>query len=97
MGFSGAGAPDKDCIALGVEEGSGGEFANLPFIDRSVGEDELVEILEDRELGPADAVADRAGLPMGAFGPDQTGDERIISSRRARPLPATSSKLARMP
>ena len=68
---------DEDRIALGVEEGAGGEFANLPFIDRRVGEDELVEIFEDRELGSADAVADRAGLPVGAFGPDQAGDERI--------------------
>ena len=68
MGFSGAGSADEDYIALGVEEGSGGEFANLPFIDRSIGEDKLVEILEDRELGSADAIADRAGLPVGAFG-----------------------------
>jgi hypothetical protein len=49
----------------------------LPFIDRRIGEDELVDILQDWELGSADAVADRAGLPMGAFGPDQAGDERI--------------------
>src|SRR5260370_30802501 len=28
-------------------------------------------------LGSADAVADRACLPVGAFRPDQTGDERI--------------------
>ena len=49
----------------------------MPFIDRRVGEDELVDILQNRELGSADAVADRAGLPVGAFGPDQAGDERI--------------------
>ena len=73
MGFSGAGAADEDRIAFGVEEGAGGEFAYLPFIDRSIGEDELVEIFEDRELGSADAVADRAGLPVGAFGSDQAG------------------------
>src|SRR5258708_15593757 len=77
MGFSGAGAADEDRIALGIEEGAGSELANLPFIDRRIREDELVDILEDRELGSADAVADRAGLPVGAFGPDQAGDERI--------------------
>src|SRR5208282_1985066 len=77
MGFAGAGAADKDRIALGVEEGAGGEFTNLSFIDRRIGEDERVDIFEDRELGSADAVADRAGLPVGAFGPDQAGDERI--------------------
>ena len=69
--------PDEDRIAFGVEEGAGGEFAYLPFIDRSIGEDELVEIFEDRELGSADAVADRAGLPVGAFGSDQAGDEWV--------------------
>ena len=77
MGFAGAGAADEDRVAFGVEEGAGGEFANLAFIDRRVGEDELVEVLENRELGSADAIADRAGLPVGAFGPDQAGDERI--------------------
>src|SRR5258708_33983820 len=77
MGFSGAGAADEDRIALGVEEGAGGELANLPFIDRRIGEDELVDVLEDRELGSADAIADRAGLPVGAFGSDQAGGERL--------------------
>src|SRR5260370_8529085 len=77
MGFSGEGAADEDRIALGVEEGAGGELANLPFIDRRIGEDELVDVLEDRELGSADAIADRAGLPVGAYGSDQAGDERI--------------------
>jgi hypothetical protein len=77
MGFAGSGAADKDRIALGVEEGAGGEFTNLPLIDRRIGEDERVEIFEDRELGSADTIADRAGLPVGAFGPDQAGDERI--------------------
>jgi hypothetical protein len=49
MGFAGAGSADEDRIALGVEEGAGGEFANLSFIDRRIGEDELVEIFEDGE------------------------------------------------
>src|SRR6478672_10169535 len=97
MGFAGAGAPDEDRIALGVEEGAGGEFANLSFIDRRIGEDKLVEIFEDGELGTADAVADRACLPVGAFGSDQTGDQRINLIAPGKALPATSSKLARMP
>src|SRR5674476_845046 len=77
MRLAGAGAADKDRIALGVQEGASGEFANLPFIDRRIGKDELVQIFEDRELGSADAIADRAGLPVRAFGPDQAGDEGI--------------------
>jgi len=77
MGLTGAGSADKDRVTLGIQEGAGGEFTDPPFIDRRIGEDELVDILEDRELGAADTVADRAGLPVGAIGPDQAGDEWI--------------------
>ena len=59
MGFAGAGAADEDCIALSVQEGAGGEFANLPFIDRRIGEGEGVDIFEDRELGSSDTIAYR--------------------------------------
>src|SRR6201989_2674702 len=72
-----AGAADEDCIALSVQEGAGGEFANLPFIDRRIGEGERCDIFEDRELGSSDTIAYRAGLAVGAFGPDQAGDEGI--------------------
>ncbi len=67
MGFAGAGAADEDSIALGIEEDPGGEFAQLALVDRGFGEDERVEVFEDRELGSADAVADRAGLTVCAF------------------------------
>ena len=86
MGFAGAGSADEDCVALGVQEGAGGEFTNLSFIDWRIGEDERVDIFEDRELGPADTIADRAGLPVGAFGPDQAGDERIDLIAPGKPL-----------
>src|SRR5258708_39037414 len=77
MGFASAGAADEDRVALGVEEAAGGEFTHESFIDRRVRGDELVDILENRELGSADTIADRAGLPVGAFGPAQAGDQRI--------------------
>jgi hypothetical protein len=67
MCFSGAGAANEDRIALGVQEGAGGELANLSFIDRRIGEGERIDVFEDRELGSADAIADRAGLPVGAL------------------------------
>src|SRR5713226_6960248 len=84
MGFAGAGAADEDRVTLGVEEAAGGEFTNQSFIDRRVREDKLVDILEDRELGAANTIADRAGLPVGALGADQTGDQRIdlIAARK---------------
>src|SRR5271168_1202105 len=72
MGFARACAADEDRVAFGVEEGAGGEFANLHFIDRRIREDELVDVLEDRELRADDPIADRASLPVGALGADQT-------------------------
>src|SRR6476661_433365 len=38
---------------------------------------EGADIFEDRELGSPDTIAYRAGLAVGAFGPDQAGDEGI--------------------
>jgi hypothetical protein len=58
MGLSGARATDEYGIALGVQEYAGGQFANLTLVDRRVGEHELIEVLEHRELGAADAIAD---------------------------------------
>jgi hypothetical protein len=68
MSLSSAGAADEDSVALGVEESAGGEFAQLALVDRGLGEDERIEVFEDWELGPADAIADRPGLTMCAFG-----------------------------
>jgi hypothetical protein len=86
MGFAGTSAADEDRVALGVEERSGGQFANLPLVDRRVGEYEFVQVLEHRELGAADTIADRAGLPVRALGPDQTGNERIDLIAPRQPL-----------
>src|SRR5271163_1152424 len=86
MGFAGAGAADEDSIALSVEEGTGGEFAQLALVDRRLGEDERVEIFEDRELGTADPIANGAGLPVRAFGPDQAGDEGVDLGATGEPL-----------
>jgi hypothetical protein len=77
MGFAGARAADKDSAALGIKKRAGREFAHLALVDRRVGKDEFVQILQHREFGSADTVADRAGLPVCAFGPDEAGDERI--------------------
>ncbi|WYJ44347.1 hypothetical protein HAP54_000023275 [Bradyrhizobium sp. 2S1] len=69
--------PMKIALRLASRKPAGGEFTHQSFIDRRVREDELVDVLENRELGSADTIADRAGLPVGAFGPDQAGDQRI--------------------
>ena len=38
MGFADTGAADEDSVALGIQEGAGGEFANQALIDGRVGE-----------------------------------------------------------
>jgi hypothetical protein len=57
MGFAGASAADEDGVAFGIQEGAGGEFADQPFIDRGVGKDKRIEVLEQRELGAGEATA----------------------------------------
>src|ERR1700691_1988956 len=97
VGFARARAADEDRVALGVEEGAGGEFANLALIDWSVREDELVDVLEHRKLRAGDAVADRARLPVGALGADQAGDQRIEFVAPGKTLASDLVELARMP
>src|ERR1700728_1021981 len=77
MVFAVSGSADKDYVALCIEEGAGGQFAHLAFVDRRVGEDELIQVFQHRELGTADAIADRSCLTMRAFRPDQAGDKWI--------------------
>ena len=73
--------PMKIALRLAFRECAGGEFTNLPFIDWRIGEDERVDIFEDWERGPADAIGDRAGLAVRAFRADQAGDEEIDGGR----------------
>jgi hypothetical protein len=96
MCFSGAGAANEDRIALGVQEGAGGELANLSFIDRRIGEGKRIDVFEDRELGSADEIADRAGLPVGAFGPDQASDESIDLIPPGKTMPVQNLKISAM-
>src|SRR6266481_3225996 len=77
MGFAGARPADEDGVALGIQESAGSEFAQLALIDRRVGEEEAVEILQYGELRTTDAVADGSRLPVGALCPDQAGEEGI--------------------
>ncbi len=44
-------AADKNCVAFGIEERAGCEFAHLALVNHRVAKDELVQVLQDRELG----------------------------------------------
>src|ERR1700722_6457296 len=86
MGLSRAGPADQDQIALSVDEVAGGEFANLPFVDRRALEDESLEVLQHGESGAADAIVDRTGLTMGQPGADEPPEERIEFIAPRQPL-----------
>jgi hypothetical protein len=77
MRLAAAGAANENRVALGVEKAAAGELAHLAFIDRRIGEDEFIEILEHREFSRAHPIADRPRLSVRAFRPDQAGDGRI--------------------
>jgi hypothetical protein len=51
MGLAGAGSTDEDGVAPCVQDGAGGELTNFPLVDRSVGKDEAIGVLENWELG----------------------------------------------
>lgn len=67
-GFAGASAANEDRVAFGNQEGAGGELADQALVDRGVSKNELVEVLEDRELGPCGAIADEASLTVRSLG-----------------------------
>ena len=67
----------KIALRLASRKAPEASSSNLPFVYRRVREDELVDVLERRELRAGDPAADRACLPVGALGADQAGDQRI--------------------
>ena len=69
--------PMKIALRLASRKAPVASSRTCPSSTGCIGEDELVQIFENRELGAADAIADRARLAVRTFGPDQAGDERI--------------------
>ena len=69
MRLARAGAADKNRVAPAIKEVAGRKLTHPALIDRGAGKDERVEILEDRELGAPDAMADRARLAVRALAP----------------------------
>ena len=98
VGFASAGSADEDEVALGLHEVAAGQFADQALVDRGVGEDEVVEVLQHGELGATDPVVDRAGLTMSQLGADQAGQERIkLFTARRDPCRRSRRSWRRMP
>ena len=77
MGLAGAGAADQDDVALVSEELAAGEVADQGLVDRRIVEDEVIEVLGQRQLGGGDLVLDRAGLLLGDLGGEQVADDAL--------------------
>ena len=77
MGLSGAGAADEDDVALMGEEVAAGEVAHQSLVDGGVVEDEVVDVLGERQLGDGHLVFDRASLLLGDLGGEQITDNPL--------------------
>lgn len=73
--LSRAGSADQNDIVLLGEEGPGCELAHQAFVDRRVGEVEVVDVLGQRQLGDGDLVFDGARLLLGDLRLKQVTDD----------------------
>ena len=85
MGLAGAGAADKDDVALCREERAGVALAHQPFIDRGPIEPEGVDILGDRQLGGRHPIADRSSVPVCCLGPQLSAPLVDVLPRHVMP------------
>ena len=83
MRLAGSGAADENRVALVGDEGAVGEIPNQDLVDRCSSEVELLDILDDRQLGDGELVFDGARLLLGVFGRQRIADGvRLLSVSR---------------
>ncbi len=75
MALSGSRAADENDVALIGDEGAGSQFPHQGFIDRCIGEVEIVDVLCERQLGDAELVANGAGLLLGDLRLQKVADD----------------------
>jgi hypothetical protein len=68
MGLAGPGAADEDDIALMGDEVAAGQVADERLVERRAIEDEVADVLGERQLGDGDLVLDRSRLLLGDLG-----------------------------
>ncbi len=91
MALSGSRAADEDDIALIGDEGAGSQLPHQGFIDRRIGEVEIVDVLGEGQLGDAELVANGAACFSAISDCKRSPTMRGGSCCRLMPLPMTSS------
>ena len=75
--LAGSGASDQDDVTLMGEEVPAGEVAHQGLVDRRVVEDEVLDVLGQRQLGDGDLVLDGARLLVGDLRGQQVADDAL--------------------
>ena len=88
--FAGSGAAHQDDVALIGDEDTGSKVVDQARIDRGASEVEVVQILDQRQFGDGELIADRAGLLLGNLGLQQIADN---AGRLMLPLDARGHDL----
>jgi len=70
-------ATDQHQIALTGQEAAAGEVAHQGFVGGRVGEDKLVDLLGERQLGDGQLVLHRARLLLADLGCQQIADDPL--------------------
>jgi hypothetical protein len=97
MGLAGPGAADEDDIALMGDEGAACEVVDERLVERRAVEDEVADILGERQLGDGDLVLDRARLLPAISAESRSPTMRWGSCWRFTAVVMISSKAAFMP
>ena len=77
VALAGAGPTDRDHVALLRQEVAAGQIAHQLLVDRRILEDEVGELLGERQLGDPHLVADRACLLLGDLGLEQGSNDLV--------------------
>ena len=77
MALAGASPTHRDHVALLGEEVATGQVAHQLLVDRRTLEDEVGELLGERQLGNPHLVADRARVLLGDLGLEQGSDDLV--------------------
>ena len=77
MGLASAGTADQHGVALLGDEATAGEVVHERLIDRRALEQEVVEVLGERQLGDGELVLDRARLLLVDLGVEQVTDDAL--------------------